>query len=458
MPVFEKRSVMPVPAGQLYEWHARRGAFERLTPPWQHLRVIERPESLDDGQRMVFEYKIGPVWRRWVAEHHDHVPGEQFADRQIEGPFGAWDHTHRFVPNGEQSFLHDRVIYSLPGGQVLDRPAEATAGHQLERLFRFRHERARNDLARHVRYAQMGPLTIAVAGATGMIGSHLASFFETGGHRVIRLVRRPPRDESEAFWDPARAAGPVLPDVDAILNYSGENLAGGLWTAARKRRIVASRVQTAGLLARTAAAMERPPGVIVSASAIGAYGDRGSEELTEVSARGTDFLAEACRQWEEALDPAREAGIRVVTPRMGLVISAAGGTLSPLLPLFRVGLGGDWGRGGQWTSWIALEDVVGIVQWAVMDQAVEGVVNAVAPQPLTVREFAKTLGRALRRPAALKAPAGAIELVAGEMGRELILASQRVMPARLAAAGFPYLYPALEDALRFELGKPRRDA
>ena len=456
MPVFEKRSVMPAPAGELYEWHARRGAFERLTPPWQRLRVIERPDSLDDGQRMVFEYKVGPVWRRWVAEHHDHVPGEQFADRQIEGPFGAWDHTHRFVPNGEQSYLHDRVIYSLPGGQVLDRPAEGTAGHQLERLFDFRHERTRNDLVRHARYAGKGSLTVAVAGASGLLGSTLASFFETGGHRVIRLVRRPPRHEGEAFWDPARSAGPVLPDVDAILNFSGENLGSGLWTAGKRATIVSSRVQTAGLLARTAAAMEHPPSVIVSASAVGAYGDRGDEELTEQSSRGSDFLADVCRQWEEALDPAREAGIRVVTPRFGLVMTRAGGVLARLLPAFRLGAGLSWGSGDQWMTWISLEDVAGIVQWAVMEDDVDGVVNGVAPQALRNREFAKTLGHVLRRPAVLKAPAAAIDKVLGEMGRDMFLAGQKVAPARLTAAGFPFLYPDLEDALRFELGKPPR--
>jgi uncharacterized protein len=457
MPVYEKRSVMPVPAGELYDWHARRGTFERLTPPWQRIRVVERPDSLAEGQRLVFEYKVGPLWRRWVAEHHDTIPGKQFADRQIEGPFAAWDHTHGFVADGaEQSVLHDRVVFSLPGGQYLDRPAEGTAGHQLERLFGFRHERTRNDLVRHARYAHQGALTVVIAGASGLIGSHLASFFETGGHRVIRLVRRAPRHEGEAFWDPTRATGPVLPDVDAILNFSGENLGSGLWTSAKRAAIVASRLHTTGLLARSAAVMERKPRVIVSASAVGAYGDRGDELLTEESARGGDFLADVCRQWEEALDPAREAGIRVVTPRMGLVMSGSGGVLKPMLPLFRAGLGGSWGRDGQWVSWIALEDVVGIVQWAVMEDGVDGVLNAVAPQPLTPRQLAKTLGRVLRRPVVLKAPSRIIERVLGEMGREMFLSSQRVLPARLTAAGFPFLYTDLEDVLSFELGRPRR--
>ena len=294
-----------------------------------------------------------------------------------------------------------------------------------------------------------------MAGATGMLGSTLAAFFETGGHQVIRVVRRPPRQEGEVFWDLDRSTGPVLDQVDAIVNFTGENLA-GLWTARKRAAIVTSRVQPAALLARTAAVMERPPRVIVSVSGIGAYGDRGDEELTEQSSRGNDFLAGVCRQWEEALDPARRAGIRVVTPRLAPVMTAAGGVLTNLLPAFRTGFGVRFGSGEQWMSWIGLEDVVGIVQWAIMDDDVEGVVNGVAPDLVTNRGFAKTLAKVLRRPAALKAPEAAIERVLGDMGRETLLTSQKVLPARLTEAGFPFLYPDLESALRFELGRPRR--
>ena len=191
MPVFEKRSLMPVPAEEVYDWHLRPGAFARMTPPWNKVRVLERTGTgVEDGARLVFEVKLGPVWRRWVAEHHGNVPGRQFADRQIEGPFRSWDHTHRFVP-AEQlgSELIDHIEFELPTGALGDAVGGAQAGKTLARMFRFRHARLAADLERHAFWSAQPRLTVAISGASGLVGSHLADYLSTGGHRVIKLVR-----------------------------------------------------------------------------------------------------------------------------------------------------------------------------------------------------------------------------------------------------------------------------
>ncbi len=455
MAAFEKRSPMPVPAAELYAWHARPGAFERLTPPWQRLRVVERSGSIADGDRLVLEYRVGPVKGRWVALHKDHVAGEGFTDLQSEGPFARWEHRHRFVPDGEQaSVLEDRVEYELPGGQTAARLAGRVAERELDRLFSFRHRRTRDDLARHAAWRERPRLRVAVTGGSGFVGGALTSFLTSGGHEVVRFTRRRDAGAGWAHWDPDAGVvdAAALDGVDAVVHLAGTSLA-GVWTARRRRDILESRRAGTELVARTAAGLERPPAVIVSASAVGWYGSRGGEELTEDSGPGLGFLAEVCRLWEDALAPAREAGIRTVSARFGLVLGGAGGLLAAMLPTFRLAAGTRLGDGGQWMSWVALDDVLGALLLALYDESVSGPVNVTAPAPVTNREFTATLARVLRRPAPLVAPRAVLERGLGGMAREMLLASQRVTPARLTEAGFTWLFPDLEGALRFELGR-----
>lgn len=298
-------------------------------------------------------------------------------------------------------------------------------------------------------------LQVAVSGASGLIGSALTAFLTSNGHRVIRLVRRPSRGEDEASWDPA--AGTVdrtaLEDLDAIVNLNGENLAAGRWTAARRRRLVSSRVNGTRLLASVAAELHAPPHTFVSASAIGYYGDTGDASVDEASPVGDGFLAQLCADWEAAADPAREAGIRVVHPRFGVVLAAAGGALAKLLPVFRAGGGGPVGAGSQWMSWIALDDAVRALLYLLAKESLEGPVNLVAPRPVSNREFARTLGRVVSRPALIPVPATLLRLVYGQMAEETLLASNHVLPGRLEAQSFTYLYADLEAALRAELGR-----
>lgn len=291
--------------------------------------------------------------------------------------------------------------------------------------------------------------TIAISGASGLVGTAVARALQSGGHRVVRLVRRPPT-AGEVRWDPAGgtidAAG--LEGVDGVVHLAGESIADGRWTSERKRRIRDSRVEGTRLLAETLGRLTRKPAVLVSASAIGIYGDRGDEELDEASATSRGFLAEVGRAWEAATADAAAAGIRVVLPRLGIVLAPDGGALARMLPPFRLGLGGPLGPGTQWMSWITLEDIVRVILAALERPALSGPVNAVAPAPVTNAEFTRLLAAAVHRPAIFPVPALALEVLFGEMAREALLASQRVIPRKLAAAGFVFGDPVLGPALR----------
>jgi uncharacterized protein (TIGR01777 family) len=283
------------------------------------------------------------------------------------------------------------------------------------------------------------------------------AFLSTAGHDVHSLVRRPPRsDQNEIFWNPARGSAVAETDLegfDAIVHLAGENIASGRWTEARKQRIRESRVSGTRLLSEALASRDRKPRVLICASAVGYYGDRGDEPLDERAEPGEGFLAEVCREWEAATQPAVDAGIRVVNLRIGVVLSARGGALATMLAPFRLGLGGRIGSGCQHMSWIALDDLIGIVHFLLHADGVSGPVNAVAPQAVTNYEFTKTLGRVLWRPTMTPLPSAVVRVLLGEMGRELLLAGCCVIPAALDSAGFRFLFRDLESALRWELGR-----
>lgn len=299
-------------------------------------------------------------------------------------------------------------------------------------------------------------MRVAITGSSGLIGSALVERLRANGHEVTRLVRSRDRagGPGAAYWDPARgevdAAG--LEGHDVVIHLAGESLV-GLWTARKKARIQDSRVRGTRLLAEALAALSRPPAVLLSASAIGFYGARPPDVgLDEDAPPGTGFLADTARAWEAAADPARAAGIRVVHPRFGLVLSPRGGALAAMLPLFRLGLGGRLGSGAQVWSWITLDDVVEAALHALRTESLAGPVNFVAPEPVSNAEFTRVLGRVLRRPALLVVPAFAARLAAGEMAEEMLLSGARVVPRRLLETGYRFRFPALEPALRHLLG------
>jgi len=288
---------------------------------------------------------------------------------------------------------------------------------------------------------------VVVSGASGLIGSELVPALRASGHEVIRLVRSEVAGVDEVAWNPAAGSldAHLLEGVDAIVNLSGENI-GQRWTASRKREILDSRLAATGLLAQTAVTLDPRPSVFVSAGGVGVYGDRGDEIVTEESTLGTGFEADVVRAWEAAAAPARDAGIRVVNFRQGVVLAKEGGALDRMLLPFKLGLGGRVGSGKQWWSWVAIDDVTAAYGF-VLGHEIDGAVNLAAPNPVTNAQFADALGKALGRPTILPTPAFAIRALFGEMGEDVLLCGRRALPARLIEAGFDFSAPTIETAL-----------
>ena len=440
---FSRTTPLPVSAEDAFAWHAREGALERLLPPWDDIRVVSRSGAMEDGGRVALSLPVGPVRLEWLAEYHDVEVPRQFCDVAIHGPFARWDHLHRFQPCGDaECTLTDRIEYACPGGMVGCVLGGSYVRRQLERMFRYRHATTAADLALHCRYADRPRMKVAMTGASGLIGSALRHLLASGGYEVVALHR----DASNRI-DVAAAEG-----ADAVIHLAGENIAARRWSAEQKRRIMDSRVEVTRQLCEDLLELSKRPQALLSASAVGFYGSRGDEPLHETSSRGDGFLAEVCVGWEEATQAARQAGLRTVALRFGVVLSPKGGALRPLLRVFRLGAGGRIGSGTQWMSWVSLDDVVSAIYHAIMTDAMTGPVNVVAPNPVTNAEFARTLARVLHRPALAPVPAAAVKTAFGEMGQALLLSGQRVVPDVLNETGFTFRHSELETALRHMLG------
>ncbi|MEM1031648.1 MAG: TIGR01777 family oxidoreductase [Myxococcota bacterium] len=461
---FQRRVRVPVPAEALFDWHVNDGAFERLTPPWEHVQVTHRTGPLREGMRATMRVGVlgplAPPWLgpKWVAEHVDVDPPRGFIDRQVEGPFSKWEHQHRIDADGDDAaWLHDDIEFEPPL-PPLGRVGTPIVRAKLERMFDYRHAITVGDLAaqRHLRsQAGGGRRTLAISGASGLLGSALVPYLTTAGHDVRRLVRRPPERDDEIHFDPATGHldGAALAGVDAVIHLAGENVGDGRWRADKKRRILESRVEGTRLLADALAA-HGDGATLVSASGVGYYGHRGDELLSEESGPGAGFLAEVCRVWEDAATSAARAGVRVVVARIGVVLTPDGGALEKLRLPFSLGLGGRIGSGDTWMSWIGHQDAVRALALLALDRSVAGAVNVVAPHPVQNRTFVRKLAAVLRRPALVPLPQGAAELMLGhERARELLFTSTRAHPGRLLDLGFPFQHLDLEPALRHGLGR-----
>lgn len=447
-------SVLPHSPAEVFAWHTRVGAFERFNPPWRPVQIIKAPSSLRDGSQVEIKVPLlGPLGIPWKLTHRDYRDSEQFCDEQITGPFRSWRHYHKFIAAPDQSCrMRDEIHFALPRGMSLAKPLII---RELTRLFRYRHMILQNDLALHARFKDSPRKTILVSGSSGFIGSALCAFLSTAGHTVIRLVRRSPRDSRERTWDPEREVlePSVFDGVDVVIHLGGESIVGHRWTPEYKQRILESRTKSSALLCKTIAHLERKPEVVIMASAIGYYGDSGDTLVDERSPAGTGFLADTGKAWEaSARDNLRES-TRLVHIRIGTVLNAAGGALKQMLPIFKLGAGGVLGNGRQYMSWIALQDLLGIFEHAIYTSSMRGAFNAVAPEPVTNREFTKTLGKVLHRPTIAPAPAPMLRLMFGEVADAVLLASCRVSPRALVDSGYTYTLSNLEEALRCECGE-----
>jgi uncharacterized protein len=458
---FTYSTVVNAGLDDVFAWHSRPGAMTRLTPPWQPVRILQEASSLRDGQAV-----LGlPGGLRWVAVHSpaSYDPPNMFADELASCPLAAvlsWRHRHQFSPAGEAGQAEESAERAT---LITDTVDTTLPGRMLRPMFAYRHQQLADDLAAQARARSVSPdlLTIAVTGSGGLIGTALTALLTTGGHRVIRLVRRPPRNEGERQWQPEEPAPTLLNGVDALIHLAGASI-GGRFTPDRKREIRDSRIVPTRRLAELAAATAGiadpdAPGLraFVTASAIGFYGpDRGEEILTETSSRGKGFLADVVAGWEDAAAPAAAAGIRTVQVRTGIVQTPRGGMLRLLTPLFEAGLGGRLGSGTQWLAWIGLDDLLDIYLRAVTDPDLSGPVNAVAPEPVRNIDYTRTLARVLHRPALLPVPAFGPRLLLGAEGAaELVQASQYVRAEALIGAGHHFRQPHLEQALRHLFGR-----
>ncbi len=450
--LFTWQSTVPHPVANVFSWHTRPGAFERLNPPWRPVKVLRAPQSLHPGSEVSISLPLlGPIRIPWHLRHGEFRENDEFNDEQISGPFVSWRHRHRFFSETATSTtIVDEISFQPPWYAS---PCAGLITQELKRLFAFRHKRLADDLSLHARWHEMPRQRIIIAGASGFIGQSLCAFLLTAGHTVVRLVRRAPRDNSEYQWDPDRGIlnPAAFADVDVVINLAGEPIL-GRWTQAKKRAIKDSRVNSAALLTRTIRELAKPPRVAIMASAIGFYGNTRGAHTDESSPVGSDFLADVCRSWEEASQPLAATSCRLVHLRIGTVLSPLGGALKQLFTIFSIGLGGSIGRGRRIMSWIALQDLLGIIEYAMFSESLSGPVNAVTPLPIENREFASTLARLLRRPALCPAPPLVLRAIYGEVADSVLLTSTAISPNKLTASGYNFLYPDITSALRAECG------
>ncbi len=456
---FIHRSRYPCSAQELYNFHARPGALARLLPPWENTTVISCSGGITPGSRARVKIHTGPLNLNFEALHVEEEPGRMFRDIQKNGPFDHWSHTHIFHDIWEEAILEDRIEYGLPGHRFIPTFIRRQIENKLTRLFRHRQQILTNDLAVHGKYSRK-PLNILVTGAGGMLGRRLLPFLTTGGHRVWRLVRRRPRpDKNEIFWDPEKKylQAVDLPPLDAVIHLAGEPIGLSRWNEERKKRVLTSRTAGTELLSRTLAGLKNPPSVLLSASAVGYYGDCGYNPVGEECTPGEDFIARVCRRWEESILPAQQAGIRTVLMRIGVTLSPKGGALKRILSTAPLGFMRHFGSGGQYISWICEDDLLAVMLHALVTPALEGPVNMAAPHAVTNKELMRVLSTVTGRPLLFPMPGRLFEIMYGQMAREVILSGCRVSTEKLEKSGFVFNWPTIEPALRYLLGKELKE-
>ncbi|MEM8930634.1 MAG: TIGR01777 family oxidoreductase [Acidobacteriota bacterium] len=464
---FEHHLDLPVSADAAWAWHARPGAFDRLAPPWQSLRILRRNPDLSDGSELEFRIGLGPFGMRWLARHSNVEPGVGFVDEQIRGPFASWRHEHRFEAIDDASCrLIDRVDYRLPLSTLSDRLAGGFVHGDLTALFAWRRRVTSGDLSLHGGLGRRfgdRPRRVAISGLSGTIGRTLAAMLSTGGHHVVRIVRgtagssSPASPWTEVGWDGSRFDHPDrLEHLDAFVDLAGEPIA-VRWTPARRRRILASRTERVTAILGALGELASPPKAFLCASGVGIYGDTGSSVVDENAdtASADGFLADVARRWEAAAADATAFGARVAHLRFGIVLSPRGGALPKLLGPAPFGPLAIPGSGRQHVAWITLDDAAAAIVHAVHDSDLTGPVNVTAPQPLTMADLVRALGEATGRPVVGRVPAVVLRRLLGPMAEETVLRSTGAAPGRLLDRGFTFRDTDPVGALRVLLGRAR---
>ncbi|PID76601.1 MAG: TIGR01777 family protein [Deltaproteobacteria bacterium] len=453
---FVKRSVFPCSPRFLYDWHARKGALQRLVPPWDRTTILSRQGGLEPGASSVLRLNMGPFHHDWLAEHTHNQPCVMFRDVQKKGPFAFWQHTHNFIEDENGCILEDKIDYRLPLQAILPdflgrRPIEKL----LENIFDYRHQTLLADVKLHQKLA-CKPMCILISGAGGLLGQALHPLLTTGGHEVWFLVRRKPRPScNEIYWNPERGEIDLdsLPPLDGVIHLAGDNIGSGRWTRSKKERVINSRRQGTRLLSRAIASLEHKPEVFLSASAVGFYGNSGGRLMHEEDSPGTEFISEVCSMWEDSASEACQAGIRTVFMRIGVVLSPKGGALKKILAGKGLGLVKSFGCGQQYISWIGIDDVVCAMLHALCCKELNGAVNLVAPKAVSNQELMQAVAAVSGKPLLPAVPAWLLRLVYGQMATELLLSGCRAAADKLTGSGFVFRHPDLIPALEHLLGR-----
>lgn len=442
---------LPSSLQEVFAWHMQPHAIQRLIPPWAHAEVLASSEPNKIGSPIKIRFHAGPFFKDWILQHTGFMQNDHFIDEQVSGPFRNWKHTHKFVAIGENRCkLLDGIEYCLPVPFL-----NKTIERELIRSFRYREQVLTADLRTYAAYPRQ-PLRILMSGSSGFIGAHLMLFLQLGGHSVTRLRRAQSSGAAEGviFWNPE--TGDVRNEdfegFDVIIHLAGETIASMHWTAKKKEKIFQSRCRDTWLLSQVLTRLKNPPKTLISASAVGYYGDRGDEVLSESSSNGQGFLADVCKRWEDATETVGSRGTRVVHPRFGAVLSPTGGMLKQMLPAYKWGLGGKLGDGEQFIPWIALDDLLGALYHILFNPELDGAVNCTAPNPVRQKDFARELADAVHRPSFGNIPKPLLKALAGEMAENLLLAGQRAIPERLVKTGYNFRFTDLPKYFSFAFG------
>lgn len=447
MTLYEKRTIMPVSAKDLFAWHERNGAFERLAPPWEQIKLKYKDPSLKVGSETCFKVRKGCFSISWLARHTKYVPDKEFVDIQVKGPFKKWVHHHKMVPiDRYKSEMHDLLIFETPLGL-----GKTIALDKIEQMFKYRHTILKNDLQIQQQFKAPN-MTIGITGASGLIGTALSAFLKTAGHKVVPISRSSQLPNG-VQWDPESGLinQSKLEGLDALINLAGDNINEGRWTEKKKKRIRDSRVKSTRLIVNTLNHLKNPPKVFISISGLGYYGTNAESISTEQTSPGRDFLASVCAQWEHEANQFKKG--RCVIPRLGVVLSSSGGALAKMAPFFKLGLGGVIGKGDQKMSWIALDDAIYSLYRMMVDNSFSGPINLCSPNSTTHYNFTKSLAKVLRRPAVLSVPSAFARLAFGQVADATLLSNCEARPKVLEENNHRFYYPKLEGALKHTLGK-----